>query len=470
MSSSRRRSQTRATVGWACLGALLLWPLVLQGAPLVFWDSNQYQAAGDGIWDHILGTSVSESPEVTEGSGKSDPVEGGASTLRSPFYSVVVAASSRFGGSHVWVLLGHALCVCLVLACLWSEARPGASSRGGRDALPLVGVALLSSLPVFTCYLMPDVFAGLLILCFVGFVALSAQGPGWPRWGLAAVAFAAVLVHPSHLPLGVGLASVVSLPRVRSPAAPVSRLWMSWAPVLSGAMLMLATSWFAFGEATVAPKRLPVVLARALEDGPTRRHVEAACAADPDRYVLCRYIEDLPRRSGEILFHEGGFSRIGERDLAAIRAEETQIVAAGVSTGPLEQLRRSLLNVGAQLVKIGYEDIQLGDLRLDAFGRWLPKDEHDRGAFPRALLEPLQWAVVLLSIAYIAARGGRGRSGGAERRALLVMVAGLLGNALICGGLSSPADRYQSRVIWVVPVLAAWIWTRHRKELHDLSA
>ena len=40
------------------------------------------------------------------------------------------------------------------------------------------------------------------------------------------------------------------------------------------------------------------------------------------------------------------------------------------------------------------------------------------------------------------------------RMPLAVIVLGVLGNALIFGGLSSPADRYQSRLIWVIPVFA----------------
>ena len=36
---------------------------------------------------------------------------------------------------------------------------------------------------------------------------------------------------------------------------------------------------------------------------------------------------------------------------------------------------------------------------------------------------------------------------------LLVLAAGLLGNAMIFGGLSSPADRYQARLIWLVPAM-----------------
>jgi uncharacterized membrane protein YtjA (UPF0391 family) len=41
-----------------------------------------------------------------------------------------------------------------------------------------------------------------------------------------------------------------------------------------------------------------------------------------------------------------------------------------------------------------------------------------------------------------------------ERALLFVVIIGLVANAFIFGGLSAPADRYQARVIWLVPLLA----------------
>jgi formate/nitrite transporter FocA (FNT family) len=35
-----------------------------------------------------------------------------------------------------------------------------------------------------------------------------------------------------------------------------------------------------------------------------------------------------------------------------------------------------------------------------------------------------------------------------------LVVAGVLANAIVCGALASPADRFQARVIWLIPLLA----------------
>ena len=42
-----------------------------------------------------------------------------------------------------------------------------------------------------------------------------------------------------------------------------------------------------------------------------------------------------------------------------------------------------------------------------------------------------------------------------EIKALAIMVLlGVLANALVCGGISQPATRYGSRVIWLLPLMA----------------
>jgi hypothetical protein len=43
-----------------------------------------------------------------------------------------------------------------------------------------------------------------------------------------------------------------------------------------------------------------------------------------------------------------------------------------------------------------------------------------------------------------------------------VVVVGLAANATIFGGLSAPVDRYQMRVIWIVPMIAALFWLARR--------
>ena len=51
----------------------------------------------------------------------------------------------------------------------------------------------------------------------------------------------------------------------------------------------------------------------------------------------------------------------------------------------------------------------------------------------------------------------------AEMAAISVAVVGLATNAIVCGVLSAVTDRYQGRVVWVLPalaiIIAARIWS-----------
>ncbi|MEL6419884.1 MAG: hypothetical protein AAFQ55_14830, partial [Pseudomonadota bacterium] len=50
---------------------------------------------------------------------------------------------------------------------------------------------------------------------------------------------------------------------------------------------------------------------------------------------------------------------------------------------------------------------------------------------------------------------GAGQLSRQHMKVLAVVIVGLLLNAGIFGGLSAPVERYQSRVIWLLPLLSA---------------
>ncbi len=59
--------------------------------------------------------------------------------------------------------------------------------------------------------------------------------------------------------------------------------------------------------------------------------------------------------------------------------------------------------------------------------------------------------------------GSGGLARGLALALVLFLVAAVLGNALICGGLSAPHPRYGARIIWLLPVAALLCWPRRRK-------
>jgi uncharacterized membrane protein len=75
-----------------------------------------------------------------------------------------------------------------------------------------------------------------------------------------------------------------------------------------------------------------------------------------------------------------------------------------------------------------------------------------------------------LALALIAIAGLRARRS-AEGLLALFVLAALLGNSFICGALSNPHDRYQSRLVWIavlVVLMAAFDRIRSRRGVGPL--
>jgi hypothetical protein len=69
--------------------------------------------------------------------------------------------------------------------------------------------------------------------------------------------------------------------------------------------------------------------------------------------------------------------------------------------------------------------------------------------------------VVLLALPLLLWSAWRGQ--GLALALALFVLAAVLGNALICGGLSAPHLRYGARIMWLLPVAALLCWPRRRK-------
>ena len=156
--------------------------------------------------------------------------------------------------------------------------------------------------------------------------------------------------------------------------------------------------------------------------------------------------------------------------------EASEIVAATLRDRPFAVARAMALNTLRQLVTVRLGDtldnldlqhsVQIG-IR-DQFG---PAElaRLDAGAQMRGELEALavpfivvQGPVLVLSLLALLAWGSRRANWrDAERVGLVLMLlAGLVGNAFGTGALSGPHDRYGARIVWLLPLAAALAFAR----------
>lgn len=419
--------------------ALLLWPALLNGYPLVFSDTGAFLHQTLGpliIWDkpHVYGPLLH--------------LFHGRISLWGP------ALAQGLAVSHL----------------LWLTVR---AMRGEADpALHLLAclvAAALTTAPFTVALLMPDVFAPIvtLALLLLGFCRDRLR-VGEARW-LALLAAFGIAAHLSHLPLAAAIIGMVLL---------LGRDWRASArvglPLLGAIAILLATNLWGHGRASLSPHGATFMLARLQADGPATAVIRARC---PDSgWYLCAFADRLPMDSDTFLWApdspvnrapDGSARFIGG---AMLSAEAAMIVAETLRAEPLAMAWSMARNTARQIITATAGDT-LVDSHLAAAVRprieqGFPARElaaYDAGLQPRGLLPaaaaPFLWphGPVLVLGAVLALLAWRQAIRSQDRRRLGLVV-GLLvaaaANAFATGGLSKPHLRYEARILWLMPILA----------------
>jgi hypothetical protein len=426
--------------------ALLIWPALFNGYPLLFSDSGGFLHQTLGplmLWDkpYIYG----------------------------PFLHAFHWRISLWGPVIAQGLMLSQL--------LWLTQRV---MRG--DAQPLWHIALCAfaalatAAPFSAALLMPDIFApmvvlGLFLLGFGG-AALTRLERGY----LVALVALGIAAHLAHVPLALGLFGVALLLRFwRYPA----RLVAMALPVVIAVAALLATNAIGHGRVALSPYGSVFLLARLQEDGPASAVLKARC---PDAgWYLCAFTDRLPMPANDFLWAPdspvnrdatGAPRFLGGMKLAP---EAGQIVAETLRADPLGVARAMVGNMLAQLGSFGIGDT-LDNAHFAVAVR--PRIEqgfsaHELAAFDQARqtqgalkdaltpFNPFHLLVVILALPLLVWAAWRGQ--GLALAFALFLLAAVLGNALICGGLSAPHPRYGARIIWLLPMAALLCWPRGRK-------
>jgi hypothetical protein len=444
----------------------LLWPAALNRSALIFPDTRSYLNHGAAIVERA-GNRLDEliaavtAPDVAGAGEAAAPRPGGSSRpIRSLFYStfayVSAVALPATGFLTVWL---QALLVTLLIALLLDRS---VLERPRALAVAAIGMAAFTALPFYVSFLMPDILGAVVLLWALLLVrGVERLTRGEWLFVLAATTFALVS-HYGFLGLAAGVGGFALVLLALRARLSVSAVLLTAAPILLAIGLSMAASVLVFKEPSVTPKRFPILLARSLVDGPARWYLKDVCPAAG--YEMCRDIDSLPDTLQAVLWDEGGIveSRSFEQ-LDRIRREEAEILIGALRAYPLEQGWSLARNSVAQLGAIGLADHVWAPLLRNADGIW----EGVSDAGNRAGLDAIgtvQTLVVAAAGAYLGALLFRRRLDAARREPdmLLVLLMGLLINAVVFGGLSAPADRYQGRLAWLVPMLAAIMWLARR--------
>jgi hypothetical protein len=421
---------------WIVMGILLCWPAFYNGFPLVYSDSGTY-----------INNSFDLSPPPDRAVGYGYFIR--LVTWQASLWPVVLAQGLLLSGG-IW----------RAMRLLLGEGRPWIFSG------MMVVLASCTSLPWFVSQLMPDIFAGVLILG-MGLLAGLGRNRGDIALGLLMV-FLACIVHTSHI--FVGLAVWLCLAMSWLHREPLVRMLQKSArlalPIACAGLFTMANQ-AANGHGFRLSRSSNVFMtARLAEAGLLEPFLNENCHAMD--YAMCRRAYISPMSADQILWNAGTsvIGRFGSWERAdSVLAPMVKdyfgrffwanvFVKAGIRDG-IAQLQR--FGLGDGISPQHWDDAPCIAIR------WrMPRHTH---AFLRTrqhadtlhihslqdLQKPLVWgsAALLLLLALL-----YWRRWGVMRNWSVVLVLGLLANAFVLATLASPVDRYQARISWLLPWLA----------------
>lgn len=481
---------TRAR-GWIWLAVAVLAclsVLILNGRPLFYFDTIGYVEQGGaaladlGLTAPLPRAPTPEAAAVADGaSAVSAPrtVDGS----RSAVYAVLNGVLAQLGVLEALLALN----VVAVLVAVWLPMRVAHRRWGGLApvsrlvAWPVIA-ASVGSLPFYVAYLMPDTFAPVLILVAATLTVLGRDmRPGEIVLALA-LGGLAVTSHLSHLAIA---ALMVPAALLFAPILSRRRWWLPPLLVLVIPLIGLAeqrllrlTAEMVADSAVVIK---PYITARLIQDGPGFAYLERHC---PDASIAtCALYAALskssnPRRltASHVMFETsadlGSFRLMDPASQKAVSDSQTRFFRAVLTEAPVDTvmaiLGNTFLQAGMVSVDMTLPTDSIVARHEGVGGLWSGRFAQGRITSDTGWLDvvtPLHQVWYFMSLLIIVALVLVPGRVPAEIRALAVLLLlGILANAVVCGGISQPATRYGARVIWLVPlaamILILFAWPR----------
>jgi hypothetical protein len=443
------------------IGALLfLWPLLAYGRPADFQDSASYYKGGRAAVSFVL-EKIHGGHPTPAGTNANAPAAPTAATLpqhqpeqvrgaRSVAYSIVAYV---LGAPHaqMWLLIiaqaFAAAFVCSVVLVLF-----GANIRGA--SWKLAALAIATPAAFVACVIVPDIFAGLVICVIMLFATAYGSLSRGVRIACLLIGAAGIAFHASHKPLALGLTVIAALWMFLNARgkAPIPRQQWAFlcAPLLLGVAVSVVLNIAAFGGASLTGKRYPLTLARSVAEGPGKWYLEKNCGHL--KYAICEvYPNGVPGTIDSFLWGANGVKeRATPEQMDRIRAEEAEVVLAATRAYPFEELERLGRNFSRQLVLfrpgVGLDARIVLDQNENPV---LVPTHYDRSWVNLVGTLSIVGLIGALGLLFVRSRTIR-----ILRPMMDLVLCGILLNDAICVYFSGVTDRYEARVIWLIPLLA----------------
>jgi hypothetical protein len=443
----------------------LMWPAIFNRYPLLYPDSITYLENGSPVARALFLHQLSD-----------------YYGMRSFIYSLGILPFHR--NASLWPVV--ALQAVLTAYIIWLAVRSILPQRTALWYLALLALlSLLTSASWFVSLIMPDILGPVLYLCIYLLVFARDTLSRLERFAVALISCWAVASHATHLILAAGLCLLLGflwsifrrgfmLDRLRA-------LGEITAIALIAAAAQLALNSYLYGKPSLNGERPPFLTARLIADGPGRWYLEQHCG--DRRFAGCGRVLDLRNDSDQFLWADDGVWKTSSSDSQdQMLREEIPFALATLRTYPRAQLSKSALNFWQQLnsFEIGFDANAWMVQRFDEVlpvgkARFLRSRQAVNG-LPFDFLSMIQnWTVVaslpiIVILGIVSWRRWTSRLAGLA----VVIIPAVIANAFVTGVLSTVEDRYQSRVVWLVPFLAVtliFVWLANLRAVprEDLS-
>jgi hypothetical protein len=368
---------------------------------------------------------------------------------------------------HFWpeLLLQAAVAVWVI----WLMLRVyGFADRPLALLVTVAALAATTSLPWLAGILLTDIFAGTAILALHLLLHASSSLSRRETLGLVLLVSFAAASHSATLAVLMAIVAAAGLARLYwHDLFPLAALGRSVCALALGVVMLLGTNFAMSGKVAWTPGGYGIVFARMLQDGIVPRYLEEHCPQA--QFKLCPYRHRLARTADEFLWSGGPFNELGR--FAGLGDEMRSIVLGSLVEYPGQQMEAAVVDTAKQLVKVESGEGVLTTIwhTYGIIEHYMPSivpamraARQQRGEVNFHVLNEVQVPVALMSMVLLAfiLIGGRGDYADLRRLAATVTVA-VLANAIVCGVLSNPHDRYGARLAWIASFVVGLVLMRY---------
>lgn len=425
------------------VAAMLAVVAVVNGYPLVFQDSARYL---DGGIRHFIPNEA-------------------------PIFYGVFMIPLHLDGVSLWPVV---IAQCLIGAHLIRVTLRLFDIVEERDyLLTALFLVFFSTAPWFMAFVMPDFFTGVCVL------SMYVLFRGWNRLRriervyFIGLAVGALACHISHIPLGLCLSLVfVALALLGRAENKLSAVVVPILPLVA-LSAVLGMNVLAHGQARISQDGNVFLFARVFADGPGAEYMRDNCAER--QWRLCAVLDRLPRDSEAILWDKTR-TIWSVAPPQTVRAEAGSIAMGAIFAHPGEMLIAAAKNslhqllafrVGVDLPSYAGSDSYINPVMHQLFAREVDQflgSKQQRGCLDAGFLNSIYLACIVVSLLGTAGILMVSRFQPGLTEFVIVVVAGILGNAIATGAFSGVHDRYQARIVWLIPLVFAVSLFVYRKK------